>query len=835
MNKRKSRRISGWVVTVIMAVLLASCDMVPETGDILSPESQNGAIDESHGLGDAEHLSEGGEFVSGDAAYFEAARLDLFAGSDDLSVQFRDCVVGDEDIYVLATITDMGDLRRFEEGIPIDGWTEELKGQYQEIMQASVREELVVLDQSGQVKYRCSLSEVLPDFVSSVNQILVDDGGGLFLSCIGEYDAVRGVAPFYVFRLSDEGRLLGDGLELVPEAGEPGVSKAYSGLVCTVDGLVVAKGYASSDGAAVSYGFADVWNADGVRLFSVVDESGKVGGWSFGEGVIVDGSQVYFPCVSLVDGASFWLPLDVAGECLGEAIVTDAIMGGATVREGLVYSFSAEGVQTSDLFSGVVSPLFFWKDQDVSLPMNSTKIFVMSADKVLAVVDGSIDKWESVDGQKQETEFYLLSRAETNPNAGKRIIRIGGFDIGNDEFLLEKIASFNRESSLYRAEIWDYSWMDGVREIPMNLYDDKVMAVNRLVLSGEIPDILVGDFQLFDFGLYASEGLFADLRSLMHQDEGFVETEFLDLTFSLPEREGELFYLFPSFEISGLLTLQSTLAGKPGWNWDELTTLGRGMAEGQTLFPLDYSMSHESMLELFMKPYMADALGMNAESRGVDFRTEEFRKILDFSREFGMSEAEIGRVLENSPVSEFPVSMLLKQGMNLLSPTDRNLYNVESWKYLWNAGDGAVTATGFPNNTGNTMLCIPSRLVAISAKSKQQDAAWELMKAILSGSSRYMDDLPVDRTVFDSLMAEEMAPVSEEFLKESPLMKPLSVEGAEEFRRILGEVRLLAYSDSTILRIVKEESRAFFAGQKTVEETMDVIQNRVDTHLNYQS
>lgn len=38
--------------------------------------------------------------------------------------------------------------------------------------------------------------------------------------------------------------------------------------------------------------------------------------------------------------------------------------------------------------------------------------------------------------------------------------------------------------------------------------------------------------------------------------------------------------------------------------------------------------------------------------------------------------------------------------------------------------------------------------------------------------------------------------------------------------------------DAPVEIIVREEIQAYFAGQKTIEQTMELIQNRVDTFVN---
>ena len=58
---------------------------------------------------------------------------------------------------------------------------------------------------------------------------------------------------------------------------------------------------------------------------------------------------------------------------------------------------------------------------------------------------------------------------------------------------------------------------------------------------------------------------------------------------------------------------------------------------------------------------------------------------------------------------------------------------------------------------------------------------------------------------------------------------------ADRFLKLLDSVDNVALYDESALKIIEDESTAFFAGQQTVEETVKNIQSRVSIYVSEQS
>ena len=61
---------------------------------------------------------------------------------------------------------------------------------------------------------------------------------------------------------------------------------------------------------------------------------------------------------------------------------------------------------------------------------------------------------------------------------------------------------------------------------------------------------------------------------------------------------------------------------------------------------------------------------------------------------------------------------------------------------------------------------------------------------------------------------------------------PLSDEQIQTFLNIFNRTHKIDTSDTSIINIITDETYAFYKGQKNVDETAKLIQNRVTTYVN---
>ena len=148
-----------------------------------------------------------------------------------------------------------------------------------------------------------------------------------------------------------------------------------------------------------------------------------------------------------------------------------------------------------------------------------------------------------------------------------------------------------------------------------------------------------------------------------------------------------------------------------------------------------------------------------------------------------------------------------------------------------------------------------STIVAISATSSNKEGAWEFIRYIMSeevqASHKYESDYVSHRGAFEWVMenAMEEGPMID---KPNGMGKWFLVDGVDyyelgeeayrelytpteeiigEIRGHLEEARPFSLRTAPILRIIQEETGAYFAGDKEAEEVIGIIENRVGLYL----
>lgn len=164
----------------------------------------------------------------------------------------------------------------------------------------------------------------------------------------------------------------------------------------------------------------------------------------------------------------------------------------------------------------------------------------------------------------------------------------------------------------------------------------------------------------------------------------------------------------------------------------------------------------------------------------------------------------------------------------IISPSD---YIVRLGLYYPN---GKVYLKPHSSDQKSGVSFVPTNQIAMNANSKVQRDAWEFMKFLLSEE---MQSYP-RQTGFSMNKAINVKAIDDLKSKEV-LQDPKSgnikikAEDLELIRELLSapSVRNMGY-ESTVQKIIAEETKAFFSGQKTAEAVAKLIQNRVVTYLN---
>lgn len=414
----------------------------------------------------------------------------------------------------------------------------------------------------------------------------------------------------------------------------------------------------------------------------------------------------------------------------------------------------------------------------------------------------------------------------------KKVLTLGtqwlDYDVRN------RVVEFNKNSDEYRICVEDYN--------QYNTSEDYTLGATKLntdIAAGKAPDILclTGDMPIDS---YMSKGLFADLNTFIENDPEIKIEDYMPEIIEAFSYEGKWYQLVPNYNLFTVFGKTAEVGEEPGWTFDEMEALKAQKGADVQMF----SEQTKSSIIMYSMMLNSDSY-INWETGECYFNTDEFIQLLEFANEFP---SEINyEELYNNPNYWETQETVYRDGRALLMPY--TLANFEDFRYAEQGIYGEqITAIGFPVNEGigNAYSC--STNFAISAKSKNQEAAWEFLRYYLT--DEYQDDLeygwPIKLSSLDKLVAKAQekpyyedengnkVEYDETYYLNGVEIK-LNTMTQEDCDRVISFLKsadhVQSYNNS-IMTILDEECAAYFEGQKSAKEVADIIQSRIYIYVN---
>lgn len=426
-------------------------------------------------------------------------------------------------------------------------------------------------------------------------------------------------------------------------------------------------------------------------------------------------------------------------------------------------------------------------------------------------------------GEEQVSEVTVATTAE-----GKKIIKMYAWLVTDDN-LYGAVADFNKKSSEYRVELTEY----------VNEYEDEpLVRLNTDITAGNVPDILVVH-RAMPVKSYIDKGLFADLYEFIDSDPELKREDFLDSVFRAYERDGKLCELVPEFYIETVTGKTSLVGDKQGRTAEEFIALAETYPDKKIM---NGSTTKSSALDMFVQ-YSYGSFIDQSTGR-CSFDSKEFIALLEFCNRFPFEISEDYFMDEYQFVDE---DYDLLNGNTLFS-SEWVIADFTVIRKLERAVYGEpVTFMGFPGAGGNGAVIHPQSEYAIISSSQNKEGAWEFLRYFYS--EEYQDGIISSNSNFPVRLSSleilaENAKKGRYNAHEREYEEPkwnlfgkeitIGVNTDEDNQRVydlIGSAVGIMENDVYIYSIIKEESAAYFSGQKSAEETTEIIQNRVSNYI----
>lgn len=426
--------------------------------------------------------------------------------------------------------------------------------------------------------------------------------------------------------------------------------------------------------------------------------------------------------------------------------------------------------------------------------------------------------------------------AETEDANGRRLVMYSKVDAkevkdkntiiygttGASDMVKQAINDFNRQNTDYKIEIRDYA-EEGEPEAKMAMD----------MISGDVPDVM--DLSGLPVEQYAKKELLLDLMPYLEKDEELREDDILPSVLEAMKTEDKLYYLAPRFHVSAMIGKAEDIGSRGGWTFEEMKAFLQEKGKGAKI---TNSTIKSDMLFTFAETFSEY---VDWGTGKCSFDSQEFKDLLKFCNQ--------GKNDDGSYSGDDPGTHFLKKSGKLLFQT--GYVTTEAMQVEKKMFESDIAFIGMPSkDKEGTYFSFDTKL-SIYAKSEMKEEAWEFVKSLMSmeyqakGDAFY--DYPTRNDAFDMAMrtktvtksytdelGRDISPIQRVMNVEDMEIKcePLSKEEENAFRELIKRTKKCSNYNQQVTDIIMEEAAPYFMGEKNLEETVKIIQKRVQTLVN---
>ncbi len=518
------------------------------------------------------------------------------------------------------------------------------------------------------------------------------------------------------------------------------------------------------------------------------------------------------------------------------------------------YSCSTNGIEIIDPLSDKRDMFMEWDSVDFNYNCLMNATFQVKSEDEIAFIYMDYREGEETEGPVAVAVH--LTRAESNPHAGKTYLDMGAFQVPSREFIDYLVEYNTREDGLARIRLHDYAAEMGGES------DEEVAKLSEKVyldlLNGSGPDILLN---FSGFSQFNSEEVLVDLNTYIDGVNGLNRDEYFDNVFRAFEKNGKLFQIPVCVDIEGLIGNKEMIGERTGWTYSEFTQIVETLPEDVSVFE---DMEYEQLLKLLLGHSMRDLI--DYEKKEVYFDGDEFKQILQITKKYGLAELPDTDVDDDWGVVEADIDNIIWVDENIMppfnpdeqtSPEERMnegllalrsayVYSLESYSDLTATCKGNGIFVGVPSPDGSGVSAQPMLTCAISASSVNKEEAWDFIRHLFDEDAQYKYtaswfSIALNRKAFDRINDDAVAEnvklgkEIEEFRKGHEnddnyidwwTFDPITQEDRDGFQALVENISSISTADQAVMNIILEEAAAYFADQQSIETVCNNIQNR---------
>lgn len=399
------------------------------------------------------------------------------------------------------------------------------------------------------------------------------------------------------------------------------------------------------------------------------------------------------------------------------------------------------------------------------------------------------------------------------------------------------VLGYEMEAGVYTN---DYMWAEMISEfnasqsaiqIETKLYQNDDTQLRMELISGEGPDLIAtGSFS--NAQVLTAMGALVDLYPYLENDPELSREDFLNL--DLLELDGKLTQVTPKYYLTSYYGTQDAYGEGAGWTFEEcLARIGAADTPQDILG----NATGSSFVASFIADYATK--NVNYGNATCSFDTDEFRAILEIAKAINM-EGEDTNVYATQTQTQ---QEFFEVYPDVIYPC--RISGVSEFTTFLNTNAGIpVNIIGMPCEEGNGAKAAFPEPISVCTFTDYPEACWEFIRYFLTNEAigedteyfpvyiplleQQIQDAIVEKVVRNQENPQSLMAASALGSKVTP---KFTAEEAEILRELLyGGPTLYGYNP-VVTPIVLEEIEGYLSGDKSMDDVIAVIENRVKIYL----
>ena len=613
----------------------------------------------------------------------------------------------------------------------------------------------------------------------------------------------------------------------------------------TIGDYSITKYWVWEDGSDASY-ILCVNDAQGEdHYIDLRDEFPGVEFYDIPQFINVDDTKAVFPVSVSGEGGYTFYELDLSSLTINEAEgdyswIDSEQLYNLQYFEGVGNVIvDANGIKKVDFDNKELTEVFDFNSCNINRSDLSYLSLVEFTDDTI-ILAGTVYRSEGYysTGNLNTGKMCILTKADSNPNAGKTILKaatlsnlsypvseaVCQFNETNEEYFVMIDDTYSVENYINYSELDDSSnW----EEVSLQAQQEMNNQLSIDLMNGDGPDILL---DAMGYSQLNSDDYLLDLTEYLGDT-----TPYFGSVFEAAKTEDKLYQIPLSISIQGIITRSSNVDDdQVGFTFDQYADFVDEVCNGED--PISggqlsfFTMCMNAMLDEYI------------QGNDVDFNKDSFIELANYVDENVNEEID-----EEGLYGDDIVYYGMSDGMEIpeASMTDISSFGAFLSTYADQASEYRVL--GVPTSDGRGPGFSVYSSAAISAETPSADGCWAFIEMLLSDEIQvdigYDWSTPVRIESFETIANKEIEGYNSQidqlsqYYSDAELamygMPSVRIDESaiDVFESYIDSCSRIIAEDPAVTSIVREEMPAFFEGQKSLDDVVTILNDRVQTFV----